>query len=243
MIRVIDQGCQTHARTADFFITALGEFCRDKPGTPALPDDASTMNLRDLAASKGFDWHTVCVYARNDTRDEAVRWFKAIEDEWDRRNRANLNANEYAFAQKVFGFQDVAEGGRFRVYGEMRDGGECIVLVTEFVGFTNDDETWQKILALKQTLKAHLWVMMTDKHLDKYYPARGEEGERKTKERVPGRGKGENWFVGPNHGRMERQVELSWRIEGMTPDDVVKLQKRIKRKTARLWREAGVCVS
>ena len=47
---------------------------------------------------------------------------------------------------------------------------------------------------------------------------------------------------GPDHGRMERQVELSWRIERMTPDQLPQFLNKITEISQPLWNESGVGV-
>lgn len=237
-VEVIDQTCQTRAMQAALFVASEGEVMREDDSV-----NLGSINLSDLAKEKGFDWQKVCRYNDPGEGEEAARWFKSIDEKWDELYAEYLSEEERRFVRKVHQFQSLVDFGRFRVYGEIKPGGEeCIVVVTEFIGFCDDDAVWLNINAVKDKTQAHLWVMREEPHLHKYYPANGDEGERETDEllNMTDRPADAKWFAGKNHGRMERQVELSWRIEMMTTMGFKRFLRRIKRETDAIWPEAGV---
>lgn len=155
-----------------------------------------------------------------------------VEAEWERRYRAELTVDEYDFVKKVFARMDAAPSGRWRVYGERTKlGKEVIVLVTEFLELSADDKFWQALLDVKESTEAHLWIMHESKRCEHSWRV-GESGKK-----IPGSDK-----YGEGHGEMERQVELSWRVENKTPAEVVKLVKRLEKATQKIWNKAGVGV-
>lgn len=235
MIEVVDQGCQTNAAVASFFVNSEGETSGERG------DNIGTIFLDELAARNGLHWHTVFHYGRNDPRPAARAWHALVAAEEQRLFAEHLNPQEQAFVRKAAAFASRADFGRWRVYGEIRPGGEeCTVLVTEFQAFCDNDEMWAAVLACKEKTGAHLWVMRENPYQDKHYP--GRAGDRETTEPAPNRGDNAKWFVGPDHGRTERQVELSWRIDGMTPDEVTALIERLNAETEVIWPKAGVGV-
>lgn len=138
-----------------------------------------------------------------------------------------LSAEERAFDRKVCALQEAAEDGRFRVYGEIRQGGvECIVLVTEFRDFCDDASFWSVLAEMAAELQAHVWFMEDEvPHLDQFKHTEDED-----------------WQYGPRHGDPQRQVELSWRIEQLSVPEMLALQERIKKVTEPAWQQHGVAV-
>lgn len=225
MISLKDQDCQTKAPKADFFVNSLGELMRHGQDLPLC----GSINCRELAERLGFDWSKVCQYRKPSECAEARRWFAAIDAEWETRYKAELSRKEYNFLKKVFAFQKaISDGSRFRVYGEIRKGKPRIIVVTEFVGFVDDDAYWTRFDAIVKKLKAHVWIMSEDEHSDQCIHDYGTPQEKTV--------------TGVNHGRMERQVELSWRIEKLTVPEVKALLVTIRNATRRLWKESGVGV-
>ncbi len=135
------------------------------------------------------------------------------------------------FFRKMEAFQNAVLDGRFRTYGELRrNGSECIVLVTEFKEFDSETEFWKQVEIVQQRTNAHLWIMQEDYEIEHSWQSNDANGNRI----------GEKF--GPNHGRPFKQIELSWRIEAMTPALVVKLSELMAEATAPLWEAAGVGV-
>lgn len=137
-----------------------------------------------------------------------------------------------SFFQKMDRCQEMSEchNGRFRCYGEVRpDDSHCMVLVTEFREFKDNEEFWEKLEAVRHVTSAHLWVMDDDTEIEHYgqYDGGGLTGES----------------FGPNHGRPFYQVELSWRIEKLAYSQIKELALRMAAATEELWELKGVGVS
>jgi hypothetical protein len=224
MIALKDQDCQTKAPSADFFVSTMGELMRNGEDLSLC----GSINLGELANRLGFDWSKVCMYRKPSECAEARRWFAAIDAEWETRYKATLTRKEYNFLKKVFAFQKNVPEGRFRVYGEIRNGKPRIVVVTEFIGCVEDDAYWTRFDAVVKKLKAHVWIMSEDENTEYSYRL---EGDKKVDEKF-----------GPNYGKVERQVELSWRIEKLTIPDLKALLVNICNVTRKLWKESGVGV-
>jgi len=136
-----------------------------------------------------------------------------------------------SFFQKMAKCQELVHNDRFRCYGEVRqDGSHCMVLVTEFKQFTAETWFWQKLEAVKQATEAHLWVMDDEYEIEHSWSGEDAEGNRT----------GETF--GPNHGRPFMQVELSWRIEKLSYNEIVALSERMSVATQEIWDSCGVGV-
>lgn len=224
-VAVADQTCPTRATTADFFVNSMGELCRNGSDI----SDLGSINIKDLAERLGFDWSVVCMYRKGkDKHALARRWFAAIKAEWDSLYKGHLSRKEQHFRQKVEDIQTICPEGRFRAYGEIRNGKPRIVIVTEFIGFVDDDAYWTRFNRMVDDLKANVWIMSEDEHSDQVIHNYGTP-QQKT-------------ITGKNHGRMERQVELSWRVEAKSIPEVQELIRKISKRTYRLWKESGVGV-
>jgi hypothetical protein len=231
LVKVESDECQTDAGASKFFVNSGSEMFRN--GDYLV---LSSMDISELARRKGFDWLTVCHYNNANESEEAKRWFDAIAEEWEVLYKKYLDKSEYAFAKKVLAFQEVVDFGRFRVYGAlMNEGdslagkgtsGERIVVVTEFMDFVNNNDLWSKVLEIKKSTDAKLWVMSEEGHSDHCIKNYGKP----TQEDV----------FGPRHGEMERQVELSWRIENMSIEDFKNFLKTITEATEPIWSTGGV---
>jgi hypothetical protein len=220
--RLVDEGCQTHASRADFFVDSEGGAHR---GHDYL--SCSTLNLADVARASGFDPARICDYDNDTSRTaESRRWRKALAEAWEEGYRAELTRREHRFLHTVHAYQRCADFGRFRVYGELRKGRPRIVAVTEFCWWCDDGAFWQRLRAIARRFRAHVWVMDEREHLDHYWTL-----DEKSEE-----------HFGPDHGRPERQVELSWRIERLTVPELRALLRRLKRGTQGLWGQCGVGV-
>ena len=87
-----------------------------------------------------------------------------------------------------------------------------------------DEALWQKVNEVKRDTGAHLWVMDESLNRDTTYRFIGSDS------------------YGPNHGKMERQVELSWRIEKLSPGELLDLVTKLEATTQELWKASGVGV-
>jgi hypothetical protein len=122
--------------------------------------------------------------------------------------------------------------GRFRSYAELRqDGSECIVVVTEFIGLVEDEPLWERIQRIRRDTEARLWVM-DERNVREHSYRTDEQGEK-----IPGSDR-----YGLDHGKLERQVELSWRVEDKTSGEICQLLARLSEQTQEIWDEAGVGV-
>lgn len=217
-------GCLCNAATADVFVTSLGEIILRKGSV----EDLGSINLVELAQRKGFDWEAVCRLDRRSRSRVAKRWKSAIDQEWKRRYRLSLSAPQRRFVDRVLGLQQKYTNGRFRVYGQLHRGRATIVLVTEFLQFCDQAEFWRTLKSMAKKLLANFWVMHTSEHLDKVTHNWGTPQARVV--------------TGPNHGRLERQVELAWRLDGLTQKQAHEQYLKARRGTQSLWRLSGVNV-
>jgi hypothetical protein len=218
---ILDQGCPTDAPNFDFFVNTEGELCR---GSDYL-HNVSVVNIGELARQKGIDLERVWA---NRKSAYAKRWEAIIQQEFADRRSETLTVKENLFTEKVFALQGAADFGRFRVYGGIRKGRDVIVLVTEFLALVSEENIWQQIEVIRKKTKARLWVMTEDTRSDHSY-------------RVHPDGHGSDKY-GPGHGELERQVELSWRIEKLTPTELKAFIKVLKKETQKVWKLAGVGV-
>lgn len=134
-----------------------------------------------------------------------------------------------AFFGKMDRCQQTVHNSRFRCYGEVRpDNSHCMVLVTEFREFKDNEEFWRNLEAVQRATEAHVWIMEDDVENERYaeYDGGGLVGET----------------YGPNHGRPFMQVELSWRIEKLSYVEIKELSDRMDVATHKLWESAGVGV-
>jgi hypothetical protein len=165
----------------------------------------------------------VCPLQKNENK-LARRWFACMEQAWQSAFKQTLTPKEIAFRNKVEQFQNCADFGRFRVYGEIRKGRHRIILSTEFQQFCDNEQIWKDCEKTAKDLDANIWIMREDKHSDHViYPDTTER-------------------FGPNHGRMERQVEFSWRIETLTIPQLKKFIRHLTKQTQSLWDVSGVGV-
>lgn len=223
-VTVKDQDCPTNATNADFFVSSMGELHRGRE----FMMEVNSLDAAELARRLGFDWNKVCLYVRANANAEARRWFAAIDAEWERLYRQHLTKKEHNFVKKVLSCQECFSNDRFRVYGEIRKGTFRIVVVTEFIGFIDEDDYWTRFNSMARKLKAHVWVMQERDHLNAWWDV--VDGKRTTE------------HIGENHGRTERQVELSWRIERLTVPEMKAFMVMLRNATQKLWNESGVGV-
>ncbi len=242
---IIDQDCQTKMIVAKFWVSSLGECGRKSDVLPCsclnMSNVYSNLTRQHFQGKKvpSTDEFLIAERDKNSELGKIIR--KAVADEWDNLYKKHLKAFEYSFLKKVVSFQKEVNDSRFRVYGEIcQDGEEIIVVVTEFAAFCDDEEFWTKLNELSKSSNAHVWVMREEPYLDRYYPARGEEGEQVTDEPCPGTGG--YWVRGKNHGRVERQVELSWRCESLSIEQLLKFVDQMTETTESIWKDAGVGV-
>lgn len=164
------------------------------------------------------------------------------------------------FVVRVQEIQDAVNDERCRAYGRMVAGRPHISLVTELVYFVDDKEAHDKIDKFNRqkldvpgfgTRQVYVDEMYTEPHTDKYgiklknlhhYYNGGLAGRIIEKiESVHG----ELYLTtkGPDHDRMERQVEVYIDIVPLTKIDQIKAAKEaLIELTESLWSNHGVCV-
>ena len=180
----------------------------------------------------------------------------AIAAELNRQKKESLSPSELVFVDKVDRLAEI-NNDQFRVYGYMKHGHPTVKLVTEFISFT--DAAGQPVFkAVKQKAKetgAKVEVMSKDKHLDHYGITVNGPGQsvayvlarfKSEGRRLQNNGKpdaqGIIWSFGPNHGRPETQVELSWNVRGLTMPQLRAKIKGLVKVFDTLWPISGVSV-
>lgn len=152
-----------------------------------------------------------------------------------------LSLSEFNLVKTIWSFQSI-EDGRFRVYGGIKTTGtQEINLVTEFCNWVDQKDFWKTLDRLKRETKARLWVMKESERSNHYSPPQGIEGEVINPDREPT--ELGPWVFGPNHGRMEKQVEFSWKVTSMNLDQLRAFKEEMAKATQEIWDTQGVCVS
>jgi hypothetical protein len=199
-------------------MNSLGETLRNNEYIPEI----QSIDCRKLCESLGLDW--------TEQGFKPSKFFqKAILEAWDKNYRKNLTRKEYNFVKKMNEIHRRHGTSRFRFYGEIRNGKPKIVVVTEFIGFVDDVEFWSKADLVAKKLGAHVWVMDEGPHSDHswHYDESGQVIDR----------------YGDNDGRIERQVEFSWRIEKLNSEALKDFMVRLRNGTRTLFAKGGVSVS
>lgn len=183
-----------------------------------LRDDevlGNTINLKELSVKAGIEF----------SYPETPEWRQAIRNEFEEWEKENLTETERLFANKVFEFQENLNSSRCRVYGWIEESEkQVIILVTEFLEFV-DSENWTEIYEIGKALEATVNTMCEHPHLNSKSLDNGI-----------------TWIEGPNHGRMERQVEFSWSIQGLTIEEAVTFKELVEKLTQPIWEKCGVGV-
>lgn len=222
MIQGINQGPPIKAEKTRFFVTSELEFERNG----RYLAECSVISLPALWSAKGVGNPMAL---SEEYRQQLVA--QEFDDRWQR----NLNGQELSFARKILEFGKQIPGdltGRFRVYGGIvGDDQEVIVLVTEFEALAEDYEFWRRFEQVRKDTQGHCFVLRESPDNDHSW--RVDAAGIK----IPGSDK-----YGPRYGKLMRQVELSWRIEKLTPTRLVRRCERYRRLTEPLWNVSGVGV-
>lgn len=136
--------------------------------------------------------------------------------------KINCSAKEQALIKQVWAIQDAVTTDRFRAYLG-RDG--KVRLSTEFIYFSDEKEIAKGIRWLAESIGADVDVMSEFEHLDTVTYTR----------EVPPR-----TVIGPDHGRLETQVDMSWVVA--TVKEAQLLVKMARKETQKLWENYGVSV-
>ena len=137
--------------------------------------------------------------------------------------KKNCSAKEQALIKQVWAIQKAITTDRFRAYlGK----GKKILLSTEFIYFSDEKEIAKGIRWLAESIGAYIDVMAEFEHLDKVtYDYDTPEAET---------------VIGPDHGRLETQVEMVWVVA--TAREARLLVKMARKETQKLWENYGVSV-
>lgn len=113
------------------------------------------------------------------------------------------------------------------------------VVESEFIAFSDDTEMWDRINSVAVTIDARVDDVCEFPHLDHYCPGPNCEprpGALPSPER-------NGWFVGPNHGRMERQVALQlYLTDDFTAEQHDVARRKLSDATDAIWSDAGVAL-
>lgn len=129
---------------------------------------------------------------------------------------------ERSLIRRVWAMQEAVNTCRFRVY---LGTGNKILLSTEFTYFSDEKEIAKGIRWLAKSIGARVLVMGEFEHMDEVTYFR---------EKPP------RTVTGPNHRRMETQVEMVWVVEGVR--EAKRLVKMAEKETQELWENYGVSV-
>ncbi len=202
----------------ELFINSLGELTRDT----SLLD--TSISLKKLAKDEGLSWPVT----------EGEEWKSLLDRAWQKKLDLVLSAEEKSFVLWVYELQNaVANTSRWRIYARLKYVSVSrkveekeVHLQTELCNFVDQESYWDTVEDFAIEHGCTVRTMREDEHLDKYKPVGAEE-----------------WVEGPNHGRMERQVELYWTLTpSETRQSVEAFVKDLNERTQALWDEAGVSV-
>jgi hypothetical protein len=229
------------SKRKDFFITALGETLR---GDELIISGVNIAQVaREVLTGKELDRWT------QGTRSASIkqRVDRAIAAEFRRIEREQLSPTELEFSRYIHKLQAL-NGGRFRLYGGILRGRPWINLVTEFNAFIDEKSFWKTLMQIAKSLSAKTYVMHDGPHVDSSgYPAGSPDLEKALQDgrKLKNGGQVENgivWTTGPDHGRLERQVELSWPVYGKNLREIKTMIRKISKATNDQWEHRGVSV-
>ena len=146
-----------------------------------------------------------------------------------------LDGEQIALVEKVWKLQEINDAIS-RLW--LNKGMGCID--TEFSAFKDATDFWDTLEKTAKDIGVDVFELYEGEHVDSYMPNDGKpmkEGDKPNPDR-PG------WFVGRNHGRIERQVALQKAIPHycLTQETVHAVKKALERDTEHLWDLAGVGV-
>lgn len=135
------------------------------------------------------------------------------------------------FFTKMEKCQTLVYNSLFRCYGQVSaDNSHIMVLVTEFKEFKDNEAFWNKLENTVRFTEAHVWIMDDEYEIDHSWSGQDADGNKL------------NDRFGDNHGRPFMQVELSWRIEKLSYNEIVALADRMADATQEVWEMSGVGV-
>lgn len=121
---------------------------------------------------------------------------------------------------------------RFRIYSTHNG----TYLSTEFLYFADDKKAKRRIKDAAKRVGGKVFTMHSAPCCDRYSPPQGVMGEIVESEC----NNGLQWAYGPNHGRMEEQVDISCPVN--TEDELIEMLKNLAEATQEIWDAYGVSV-
>lgn len=153
-----------------------------------------------------------------------------VAKEFEEQALQNLTSEEYAVYKYVIPLQTKFTNDRFRIYGGLYvDGRTWVVLATEFRTLVEHLDFWRDLQEVVRREDYSLDVMEESEEIEHWWTNCDTPEEEE--------------HFGPNHGKLVRQVEVSYSIPPMMADSDVRREiDRMTAATADLWNEAGVSV-
>lgn len=227
-----------------FHINSLGEVTRGDEYLHLYPDTRGTLEIYGLSTRRIEAFLTTLWRA-----EKKPKWAEEAEKALERARRvlveAKLSPTELRVYDTVYKLQELlADCDRFRVYASLTGRSPDISLVTEFIYFVDDREALDAIRAAAKDLDWSIRTIHQDKHCNKVGTQQGRmpDGEGYRKIGKPDK-EGVQWFIGPNHGRLERQVEMVLPLyAGIGVGTVRALIDTCKKRTQGIWKKYGVSV-
>lgn len=217
-----------------FWVNSGGEYGRNHESLPG-----SSVNNADVCRNHGVtpeDMHD------SETGRPTAAGQAAIDAEFARLAKRDLTPEEHAILMRVWGLQKRVNDDRFRVYGGRNGDKTWIALCTEFVAFTDDKDPvdvkfWQDLQGFVALYGAEIHVMSEDPHSDSHWndALPGHEYD-------PPEGREDRLIKGENHGRMEKQVEVLWRVTDLADDAIVRCKEIYAAASQAMWPLRGVSV-
>lgn len=217
--------CQHYAedvpRVTELFVNSLGELTRD---TALLK---TSINLLEVAKNYNLTWTG---------KTDSSEWQQAISETFQRRLNLVLNKREKEFVDGVYEHQETIEDwlsqdpkcawtaygrSRYDHYAEGEKEDNKVWLSTEILAFMDTPEAeafWAAVYAFVEGAGGEHDVMDEREHLDRSKKVGDED-----------------WTEGPNHGRMERHLNLTWDIYGKSKDEVLALLTQLDAAVGALW--------
>lgn len=145
-----------------------------------------------------------------------------------------LTADQLATVNKVWEAQKLNDSRIRAAYF-----GGRLVVESEFIAFSDNTEMWNRIAASAAAIDAKVDEMCEFPHLDHYCPgpnSKPRPDARPSPERA-------GWFIGPDHGRMERQVALQLFLDDdFTPEQLTEARQKLSDATDTIWSDAGMAL-
>jgi hypothetical protein len=138
------------------------------------------------------------------------------------------NGDEYALVKKVWDLQEHNDS-RFRIWGQTDTAGVSYIwLVTEFATLVTNKKMWRELIDLSRFLSGSVRNINKAPHCDHTYYHYGTPEQTEV--------------FGPDHGKMERQVEMYWNVLTWKEREIIAQREEFAVRTQSLWDSYGVGV-